>query len=64
MEFTDERDIGLDERETDYVTAWIRTLAIGMIVLFVVFALFDWYELLPPLPGAAAARAVSVTPQR
>jgi hypothetical protein len=55
MEFTNERDIELDKAETDYVTAWIRTLAIGMIVLFVVFALFDWYHLLPPLPAAIVA---------
>jgi hypothetical protein len=33
MEFTDERHIGLERDETDYVSAWILTLAIGMIVL-------------------------------
>jgi hypothetical protein len=49
MGFTDESDIGLDE--IDYVSAWILRLAIGMMVLGVVFAVLDWYELLPqPLP--------------
>jgi len=49
MGFTDESDIGLDE--IDYVSAWILRLAIGMMVLGVVFAVLDRYELLPqPLP--------------
>ena len=55
MEFTDERDSGLDQANTDDVSAWIRMLAIGMIVIFVVFATLDWCDLLPPLPAAAVA---------
>jgi hypothetical protein len=51
MEFTDERDIGLDRAEAnDYVTARIHVLAIGMVVLVVAFAVLDWYHF---LPGAA-----------
>ena len=41
MEFTDERDIGLERDETDYVSAWILALAVGMIVLGTVFAVLD-----------------------
>jgi hypothetical protein len=37
-----DRDIGLDMPATDYVTRHIRMLAIGMAVLFVVFAVCDW----------------------
>jgi hypothetical protein len=48
MGFTDESDIGVDE--IDHVSAWILRLAIGMIVLGVVFAVLDRYELLPQLP--------------
>ena len=55
MEFTDEPDIGLNQANTDEVSAWIRMLAIGMIVIFVVFATLDWCDLLPPLPAAAVA---------
>ncbi len=55
MEFTDEPDIGLNQANTDDVSAWIRMLAIGMIVIFVVFATLDWCDLLPPLPAAAVA---------
>ena len=54
MEFT---DIGLDE-QTDSVTAWIRMLAIGLVALFVVFAVLDWCHLLPPLPAATIAGTV------
>jgi hypothetical protein len=53
MEFTDGRDIGLDQADTDNVSAWIRMLAIGMIVIFVVFATLDWCDLLPAPPAAA-----------
>jgi hypothetical protein len=55
MQFTDERDIGLDQASTDDVSALIRMLAIGMIVIFVVFATLDWCNLLPALPAAAVA---------
>ena len=55
MEFTDEPDIGLNQANTDEVSAWTRMLAIGMIVIFVVFATLDWCDLLPPLPAAAVA---------
>jgi hypothetical protein len=54
MEFTDERDRGLERDETDYVSEWILSLAIGMIVLGTAFAVLDWCDLLPPLPTAAA----------
>jgi hypothetical protein len=53
MGFTDQRDGGLDE--IDYVSAWILRLAIGMMVLGVVFAVVDRYQLLPPLPAATVA---------
>jgi hypothetical protein len=46
----DEREVGLDRTETDYVSRWIRMLAIGMMVLGAVFAVLDGCELLP-LPG-------------
>ena len=52
MEFSDEPDIGLDG-PTNSVTAWIRMLAVGMIVLGMAFAALDRYQLLPPLPEAA-----------
>ena len=42
--FADQRDSGLDE--IDYVSAWILRLAIGMIVLGALFAVFDRYHLL------------------
>lgn len=62
MEFTsgdiidrDVRGVGLDRAETDYVSRWIRMLAIGMMVLGVVFAVLDGCELLPlPAPAAVA----------
>jgi hypothetical protein len=60
MEFTvgdtvkpDAREVGLDRAETDDVSRWIRMLAIGMMVLGVVFAVLDGCELLP-LPGPVA----------
>ena len=58
MEFTEERDIGLDQANADNVSAWIRILAIGMIVIFVVFATLDWCDLLPPPPAAAVTGTV------
>jgi hypothetical protein len=48
------REIGIERDETDYVSGWLLTLAIGMIVLGTVFAVLDWCDLLPSLPGAAA----------
>jgi hypothetical protein len=42
---TDRRDTGLDE--FDRVSSWILRLAAGMIVLGAVFAVLDWYHLLP-----------------
>ena len=49
MGFTDQCDTSLDE--IDYVSTWILRLAIGMMVLGVVFAVLDRYEFLPqPLP--------------
>jgi hypothetical protein len=48
MGITDQRDSGLDE--IDYVSAWIMRLAIGMMVVGVVFAVLDRYELLPHVP--------------
>ncbi len=55
MEFADERDSGLDHANTDDVSAWIRMLAVAMIVIFVVFATLDWCNRLPQLPAAAVA---------
>jgi hypothetical protein len=49
----DEHEVGLDRAETDYVSHWIRMLAIGMMVLGAVFAVLDGCELLP-LPGPVA----------
>jgi hypothetical protein len=49
----DAREVGLDRAETDDVSRWIRMLAIGMMVLGVVFAVLDGCELLP-LPGPVA----------
>jgi hypothetical protein len=46
---------GLERGETDYVSGWILSLAIGMIVLGTVFAVLDWCDLLPALPAAAVA---------
>ena len=48
MGITDQRDTSLDE--IDYVSAWILRLAVGMMVLGVVFAVLDRFELLPQLP--------------
>ena len=39
---------------TDHVSRFIRALAIGMLVLGVVFAALDRYQLLPQLPVADA----------
>ena len=49
------RSIGIERDETDYVSAWILALAVGMIVLGTVFAVLDRYDLLPALPAAAVA---------
>jgi hypothetical protein len=53
------RYIGLERDETDYVSGWILSLAIGMIVLGTLFAVLDWCDLLPALPGAAAVAGLS-----
>jgi hypothetical protein len=53
MGFADQRDSGLDE--IDYVSAWILRLAIGMIVLGALFAVFDRYHLLPAVAVAGTA---------
>jgi hypothetical protein len=37
----DEREIGFEQAGTDYVSARIWMLAIVMVVIFVVFAVFD-----------------------
>jgi len=52
MEFTDERESSF---ETDNVSRWILTLAACMIVLGAVFAVLDWYGLLPRVPAATVA---------
>jgi hypothetical protein len=49
MEFTDQRNIGLDE-QTDSVTAWIRMLAIGMVALGVLFIALDRYHFFDHFP--------------
>jgi hypothetical protein len=51
MEFTDERESNL---ETDNVSRWILTLAVGMILLGTAFAALDELDLLPQ-PEATAA---------
>jgi hypothetical protein len=53
MGSTDRRNIGLDE--FDPVSAWILRLAVGMIVVGSVFAMLDWYHLLPPTAAAVVA---------
>jgi hypothetical protein len=53
------REIGIERDETDYVSGWILSLAIGMIVLGTVFAVLDWCDLLPPLPAAAVVAGLS-----
>jgi hypothetical protein len=50
-----ERDIGFERAGTDYVSRCIRLLAVGMIVLGVVFGVLDEYGLLPQLPAATVA---------
>jgi hypothetical protein len=55
------REIGIERDETDYVSGWILTWAIGMIVLGTAFAVLDWCDLLPPLPAAAVAHATAAT---
>jgi hypothetical protein len=54
----DERRVGPDPAESDYVSRWIRMLAIGMMVLGAVFAVLGGCELLPlPAPVAVAGPA-------
>jgi hypothetical protein len=50
MDFANERNISLDQAGTDYVSKCIRMIAVGMMVLGVLFAVLDRYELLPQLP--------------
>jgi hypothetical protein len=50
MDYSDQRNVRLDERETDHVSRWLLRVAISMIVLGTVFALLDWYDLLPSVP--------------
>ena len=50
----DERRVGPDPAESDYVSRWIRMLAIGMMVLGAVSATLDWFQLLPSIPPTAA----------
>jgi hypothetical protein len=55
MDLTTECEIGLEEH-TDSVTAWILKLAIGMSVLFVVFAVLDLYQFFPHVPERPQSR--------
>jgi hypothetical protein len=57
MESTDRRNIGLDE--FDPVSAWILRLAVGMTVLGSVFAVLDWYHLLPAPTAASVVAGLS-----
>jgi hypothetical protein len=58
MDFAGKHNVGFDRRpNSDPVTAFIRVLAIGMMVLGVAFATLDRYELLPPMPELAAGAA-------
>jgi hypothetical protein len=40
-------EIGIKRDEVDYVSSWLLTLAIGMIVLGTVFAVLDRYDVFP-----------------
>jgi hypothetical protein len=55
MELTNQREIGLEEH-TDSVTTWILNMAVGMSVLFVVFAVLDLYQFFPHLPERPQSR--------
>jgi hypothetical protein len=61
MQFAGQREISLDQDETDSVTTWILTLAIGMMVLGAVFAVLDGCDLLPPLLAAEDSHLSHVT---
>ena len=62
MDYSDQRNVRLDERETDRVSQWLLRVAISMIVLGTVFALLDWYDLLPLLPAAGIVHAILFAP--
>ena len=53
-----ERNGGLELAGTDYVSKYIWMLAIGMMVVGVVFAVLDRCDLLPSHPAAAVAGTV------
>lgn len=55
MDLTTEREVGLEEHANS-VTTWILKLAIGMSVLFVVFAALDLYQFFPHLPERPQSR--------
>jgi hypothetical protein len=55
------RDLSSDHAAPDHVSRFIRALAIGMIVLGTVFAVLDWYGLLPQVPAAADSHLTHAT---
>jgi hypothetical protein len=54
MELTNQPEIGVAGK--DDVSAWILKIAIGMSVLFVVFAVLDLYQFFPHLPERPQSR--------
>jgi hypothetical protein len=46
---------GHKQADTDRVSSFIQMLAIGMVVLGIVFGVLDQYHLLPQLPVVAVA---------
>ena len=59
MDYSDQRNVRLDERETDRVSQWLLRVAISMIVLGTVFALLDWYDLLPSVAAAEVVESLT-----
>ena len=48
-----QRGTDFDNDEVDHVSAFLLRLAIGMMVVGVVFATLDWFHWLPQLQGTA-----------
>ena len=54
MELTNQPEVGVAGR--DDVSGWILKMAIGMSVLFVLFAVLDLYQFFPHLPERPQSR--------